>query len=72
MLYTFGQYIVNVQWSITGDKFLTILKFGIRVYNQALILTYLPYSCSFKAALRGNADTKSTFNFPFSAIGEAF
>ena len=31
MLYTFGQYIVNVQWSITGDRFLTIFKFGIRV-----------------------------------------
>ena len=30
MLYTFGQYIVNVQWSITGDRFLTIFKFGIR------------------------------------------
>ena len=31
MLYTFGQYIVNVQWSITGDRFLTIFKFGIRI-----------------------------------------
>ena len=30
MLYTFGQYTVNVQWSITGDGFLTIFKFGIR------------------------------------------
>ena len=30
MLYTLGQYIVNVQWSITGDGFLTIFKFGIR------------------------------------------
>ena len=29
MLYTFGQYIVNMQWSITGDGFLTIFKFGI-------------------------------------------
>ena len=30
ILYTFGQYIVHMQWSITGDGFLTILKFGIR------------------------------------------
>ena len=29
MLYTCGQYIVNVQWRITGDRFLTIFKFGI-------------------------------------------
>ena len=32
MLYTFGQYIVNMQWSITGDGFLTIFKFRIRFY----------------------------------------
>ena len=31
MLYTFGQYIVNMQWSITGEGFLTIFKFGIRL-----------------------------------------
>ena len=36
MLYTFGQYIVNVRWSMTGDGFLTIFKFGIR--NRILSL----------------------------------
>ena len=29
MLFTLGQYIVNVQWSITGDGYLTIFIFGI-------------------------------------------
>ena len=29
MLYTLGQYIVNVQWSTTSDRFLNIFKFGI-------------------------------------------
>ena len=37
MLYTFGQYIMNVQWSITGDGFLTIFKFGIRVVPKNLV-----------------------------------
>ena len=31
MLHTLGQYIVNVQWSTTGDRFLTIFTFGIRI-----------------------------------------
>ena len=30
MLYTLGQYIVNVQWSMASEGFLTIFKFGIR------------------------------------------
>ena len=38
MLYTLGQYIVNVQWSITGEGFLTIFKFRIR--NRSL-----PHTC---------------------------
>ena len=31
MLYTIGQYIVNVQWSMASEGFLTIFKFGIRI-----------------------------------------
>ena len=38
MLYALGQYIVNVQWSTTSDRFLTIFTFGIRSY-------YRPPSC---------------------------
>ena len=30
MMYTLGQYIMNVQWSKTSDRFLTIIIFGIR------------------------------------------
>ena len=30
ILYTLGQYIVNVQWSMASEGFLTIFKFGIR------------------------------------------
>ena len=39
MLYTLGQYIVNVQWSNTSDGFLTIIIFGIcdTKYNCAIL-----------------------------------
>ena len=34
MLYILGQYIVNVRWSKTSDKFLTIIIFGIRATHE--------------------------------------
>ena len=34
MLYTLVQYIVNVQWSTTSDRFLTIFTFGICFLNS--------------------------------------
>ena len=50
MLYTFDQYIVNVQWSITGNGFLTIFKFGIRMLilfkiNFKMAIWYLCRIC---------------------------
>ena len=43
MLYTLGQYIVNVQWSTTGDKFLTIFTFGICFGKNDIFKAYLTY-----------------------------
>ena len=56
MLYTFGQYIVNVQWSITDDRFLTIFKFGIRNAILFIAISLLAFVGSY-AHLRGGQFT---------------
>ena len=39
MLYTLGQYIMNVQSSIASEGLLTIFKFGVRVVVDRIQLS---------------------------------
>ena len=58
MSYTFGLYIVNVQWSRTSDEHLSIFNFGIRVsFLHVIVKCYQPLFQQNRVFLHFSTDT---------------